>query len=105
LRLLRRDVCRYSNRRVHEHLDVPRDRQGALKNRMPHYTTWTYQNYLNKMVHYTGLSAQDMHDRGRRASLPGMLFRPPLRFFQLYILRRGFLDGIPGLQMAMLVAF
>jgi hypothetical protein len=34
-----------------------------------------------------------------------MLMRPPIRFFQLYVLRRGFLDGLPGLQMSMLVAF
>jgi len=34
-----------------------------------------------------------------------MLLRPPLRFFQLYILRGGFLDGMLGLQMSMLVAF
>jgi hypothetical protein len=72
---------------------------------MLHYTTWTYEQYLAKMIHYTGLSARDMHDRGRRAGFLGMLLRPPIRFFQLYVLRRGFLDGLPGLQMSMLVAF
>jgi hypothetical protein len=34
-----------------------------------------------------------------------MFLRPPLRFFQLYVLRGGFLDGLAGLQMAMLVSF
>jgi hypothetical protein len=57
------------------------------------------------MNHYSGLSARDLRDRGRRAGFWGMLLRPPFRFFQLYILRGGFLDGLPGLQMAMLVAF
>ena len=46
-----------------------------------------------------------MHDRGRRAGFWSMIVRPPFRFFQLYILRGGFLDGLPGLQMSMLVAF
>ena len=105
LRLLRRDCCRYSQRRVHEGLTVPRQRQGTLRGRMSHYTSWTYDHYLKKMIHYTSLSARDRNDRGRNAGYWGMLLRPPLRFFQLYILRGGFLDGMPGLQMSMLVAF
>jgi len=138
LRLLRRDRCRYTSRRVHEELAVlagdgsgwpgstegspqstsvalgarqprpqPRgqDRIGTLRHRMLHYTSWTYAHYLAKMNHYTGLAARDMHDRGRRAGFWGMFLRPPLRFFQLYVLRGGFLDGLAGLQMAMLVAF
>ncbi len=105
LRLMRRDVCRYSGNRVHERLEVAAGRQGKLQNRMLHYTSWTYAHYLAKMNHYTGLSARDMHDRGRRAGFWGMLLRPPIRFFQLYLLRGGFLDGLPGLQMSMLIAF
>jgi len=116
LRLIKRDRCRYTSRRVHEELVVlpstVADAAGAgtheiraLRGRMLHYTSWTYAHYLAKMNHYTGLSARDMHDRGRRAGFWGMLLRPPLRFFQLYVLRGGFLDGLAGLQMAMLVAF
>ncbi len=105
LRLMRRDDCRYTCNRVHERLDVAPGRHAALRHHMLHYTSWTYAHYLSKMNHYTGLSAQDMHERGRRAGFWGMLLRPPIRFFQLYILRGGFLDGLPGLQMSMLIAF
>jgi glycosyltransferase involved in cell wall biosynthesis len=105
LRLMRRDGCRYTGNRVHERLAVPDGRQGKLQHRMLHYTSWTYAHYLAKMNHYTGLSARDMHDRGRRAGFWGMLLRPPIRFFQMYVLRGGFLDGLAGLQMAMLIAF
>jgi glycosyltransferase involved in cell wall biosynthesis len=105
LRLMRRDVCRYTGNRVHERLDVAPARQGKLSHRMLHYTSWTYAHYLSKTIHYTGLSARDKFERGRRAVFWGMLLRPPIRFFQLYILRGGFLDGLPGLQMSMLIAF
>jgi glycosyltransferase involved in cell wall biosynthesis len=130
LRLFRRDRCRYTNRRVHESLTIlppaemsnessiprpgaatpgrepsSRKREGHLRAPMVHYTSWTYAHYLTKMNHYSGLSARDMHDRGRRAGFWGMLLRPPIRFFQMYFLRCGFLDGLPGLQMAILIAF
>lgn len=103
-RLLRREI-RYTNRRVHEHLDVQPDRQGTLKARLVHYMSWTYDQHLAKTIHYSRLSALDMRDRGRHAGFWGTILRPPFRFVQLYVFRGGFLDGMPGLHMALLVAF
>jgi hypothetical protein len=103
-RLFRRDTCRYTNRRVHESMDVAPGRAGQLRSEMLHYSVWNYDRYLAKMAHYTRLGAQDLHDRGRKASWAGMLFRVPLRFLQLYIVRLGFLDGLAGLQICMLSA-
>jgi glycosyltransferase involved in cell wall biosynthesis len=104
-RLFRRDVCRYTNRRVHESMDVAPGRAGKLRCDMLHYPVWNYDRYLAKMAHYTRLGAQDLHDRGRKASIGSMLFRVPLRFLQLYIVRLGFLDGLAGLQICMISAF
>ena len=103
-RLFRRDACRYTNRRVHESMDVEPGRADRLRHDMVHYTVWNYDRYLAKMAHYTRLGAQDLHDRGRKASLGGLLFRVPLRFLQLYVLRLGFLDGLAGVQICMLSA-
>ena len=104
-RLFRRDVCRYTNRRVHEAVAVAKGRDGRLKAKLRHYTVWNYDRYLAKMAHYTQLGAMDLHDRGRRAGFAGLFFRVPLRFVQLYLLRLGFLDGLAGLQICMLTAF
>jgi glycosyltransferase involved in cell wall biosynthesis len=104
-RLFRRDVCRYTNRRVHEAVAVSPGRAGRLVAKLRHYTVWDYDRYLAKMAHYTRLGAMDLHDRGRKASFAGMFFRVPLRFLQLYIVRLGFLDGLAGLQICMLTAF
>ncbi len=103
-RLFRRDVCRYTRRRVHEAVDVDPHRAGRLKAKLKHYTVWDYDRYLAKMSHYTRLGAQDLHDRGRKASFASMIFRVPLRFLQLYVLRLGLLDGLAGLQICMLTA-
>ena len=104
-RLIRRDVCRYRQRRVHEEIVVPPGRAGRLQNRLTHYTYWTYDQYFEKYVRYTRLGALDMWDQGKRTSWRGLTIRPFLRFLQLYLLRRGFLDGLPGLQVCMLQSF
>lgn len=104
-RLIRRDVCRYRVRRVHEEIVVDPTRAGWLQNRLDHYTYWSYDQYFAKYVRYTRLGARDMWDQGKRTGWRGLLIRPFLRFLQLYVLRRGFLDGLPGLQVCMLQSF
>lgn len=44
--------------------------------------------------------AQQMHDRGKRATSLDLLFRPWLAFLKFYFLKRGFLDGTFGLLIA-----
>jgi glycosyltransferase involved in cell wall biosynthesis len=104
-RLIRRDVCRYRERRVHEEIEVDPRRAGRLENRLLHYTYWSYDQYFSKYVRYTRLGAEDMWERGERTSRAQLLLRPFLRFFQLYVLRRGFLDGLAGIQVCMLQSF
>jgi glycosyltransferase involved in cell wall biosynthesis len=104
-RLIRRDACRYRVRRVHEEIAVDPERAGRLTARLLHYTYWSYDQYFAKYVDYTRWGAQDMWDAGRRTSWHGLLLRPFLRFFQLYVLRRGFLDGLAGIQVCMLQSF
>lgn len=44
--------------------------------------------------------AQQMYDRGKRASALDLLFRPWLAFIKFYFLKRGFMDGTFGLLIA-----
>lgn len=105
IRLIRRDVCRNLKCRVHPEYMVPRNRTGRLRNKIDHYSYWTYDEYFQKYQSYTKLVALDKWDRGKRAGFVGLFVRPMLRFFQLYILKLGFVDGLPGLQICMLTAF
>lgn len=105
IRLIRRDVCRNKKCRVHPEYMVPRHRTRKLRNEIDHYSYWTYDEYFQKYQSYTKLGALDMWDRGKRASFTGLFVRPVLRFFQLYFLKFGWIDGLPGLQICMLTAF
>lgn len=104
-RLVRRDRCRYAMRRVHEEMRVAARRAGRLNEPLLHHSFWTYDEYFQKYIRYTQLGAEEMQQAGGKASWSGLLVRPFLRFLQLYVLRRGFLDGLPGLQICMLTAF
>jgi glycosyltransferase involved in cell wall biosynthesis len=104
-RLLRRDICRYRDCRVHEEIEVRPGRDAVLTQPLLHYTYWTLDQYFEKQVKYTRLSALDRWDAGKRVTIFGILVTPFMRFFWLYVLRLGFLDGLVGLQICMLQAF
>jgi hypothetical protein len=105
LRLFRRDVGRYRERWVHAEIELPRDRVRRLANPFEHFTTWSSDEYWRKLNRYASWGALNMRDEGRRPSVLSMVFRAPLRFLQLYVLRLGFLDGVPGLHVCAYTAF
>ncbi len=105
LRLIRRDRCRNGECRVHPEFVVPPHKTRKLKGKLLHHSYWTYDEYFHKYQSYTLMVAKDKWEKGKRSGWFALLCRPMLRFMQLYILRLGFLDGLPGLQVCMLTAF
>jgi glycosyltransferase involved in cell wall biosynthesis len=104
-RLIRRDVCRYRQVRVHEEIDVQPTRAGRTQAKLTHFTYWSYDQFFAKHVKYTKLGAEDSWERGKRAGFYSLALRPLMRFLLLYFGRLGFLDGQAGLQVCMLTAF
>lgn len=105
IRLIQRDKCRYQTRRVHADIDIDPSRVGHLKTKMLHYSFWTYDEFIQKYARYTQWAADDLWEKGRRASFMTLSVRPLLRFLYLYLVRRGCLDGLPGLQVCILMSF
>ncbi len=105
VRLVRRGRYRFEPRRVHERLNAAAGRVGQLKGRLLHFSVRTYDQFFAKYAQYSQLAAQDLWEVGKRATVYSLLVRPFLRFLQLYLLRGGFLDGLVGVQVCMLMAF
>jgi len=60
--------------------------------------------YIARMDRYARLAAQELAKAGRRP-LPGELFfRPFFSFLHLYFIRRGFLEGATGYDLAVLMS-
>lgn len=105
LRLFRRDRSRYQCRWVHAEIQLDSFRVGRLREPMLHFTTWTIDQYVEKLNRYGTWGAQNFRDEEKSPGVVAMFLAAPLRFFQLYFLRLGFLDGVPGFQVCMFAAF
>jgi glycosyltransferase involved in cell wall biosynthesis len=96
LRLFDRRHGRWSDDPVHEKV-LTEAEIGTLAGDLLHDTAETLDSYLAKQNRYTTLAAEAALAAGRRASVAQLLVSPVLRFIKFYLLRRGFLDGVPGL--------
>lgn len=104
LRLFRRDAGRYVGDTDHAEVAIDTGRVGMLAERLLHFTYRDYDQYFRKFHRYTTHQAQVWHDQGRRVRPWKLALSFPVRFFQLYVLRLGFLDGLAGLQLCLLSA-
>ncbi len=103
LRLFRRDKGRWRGRRVHESFQTE-GRVSRFREHLEHYTYSSVSEYLQQLERFSTLAAADYHDAGRRAGWKELALLPPLTFFNNYLMRRGFLDGLPGLSASALSA-
>ncbi|MEO8483824.1 MAG: glycosyltransferase family 2 protein [Acidobacteriota bacterium] len=96
LRLYDRRRARWQPRRVHESViaDGP---IGHLTAELQHYAYRDIAHHHATMDRYTTLAAEEMFEAGRRAGLFDLVAHPPAAFVRNYLLRRGVLDGTPGL--------
>ena len=95
-RLFDRRHARWSDDGVHEKV-LYAVSPGTLEGDLLHESGEDLGRYLEKQNRYTALAAQELHRRGQRAGLAELALSPLLRFFKFYLLRLGFLDGLPGL--------
>ena len=95
-RLFNRMNARWSDDLVHEKV-LFAVTPGTLQGDLMHDSTDDLARYLDRQNRYTTLAARQAFERGRSAGIAHLLLSPVVRFFKFYVLRLGFLDGVPGL--------
>ena len=98
LRLFDRRHAQWSDDVVHEKV-VTAGSIGRLSEQavLMHHSAESLATYLDKQNRYTSLQAEALYRVGERANVWRLLLSPALRFVKFYLVRLGFLDGLPGL--------
>ncbi len=95
-RLFNRMNARWSDDLVHEKV-LYAVTPGTLQGDLLHDSTDDLALSLDRQNRYTTLAARQAFEQGRSATFVHLLLSPVVRFFKFYVLRLGFLDGVPGL--------
>ncbi|MCE1187545.1 MAG: glycosyltransferase family 2 protein [Ignavibacteria bacterium] len=102
-RILHKSSFSFIHNEVHESTTI-NGRIELLQADLLHYTDRNIAHYYDKFNNYTSLAAIDLAKKGRHASTKDLLIRPAFLFLKMYILKRGFLDGLQGFMLAVFSA-
>ena len=103
-RLYDRRSAEWTGRYVHESVSV-RGTLSGLRGELQHFAYRDIADHLETIDRYTGYSARQMFEDGRRASWLQLAGHPPLAFLRNYVGRGGVRDGIPGLIVSALNSY
>ncbi len=101
----------FDRRRAHWGGEDPHDsiicegKTARLSGCIYHYSFDSLADHLNTIDRFTSIAASERYKKGAKASLGQLVLRPPLTFLKLYLIKLGFLDGIPGLIACVLSAY
>jgi glycosyltransferase involved in cell wall biosynthesis len=106
VRLFRNDHAVFPNSGVHECLKITGGTIGYLrKGYVVHRSYSSISDQMDKMIQYGRLWAEKEFEKGRRSNPFQIVFRPAWRLLSAYLLRGGFIEGIPGLVSSIVVAY
>lgn len=104
LRLFRRSMGRWGGINPHDKVEL-KGRTRYLRNDMYHYTYRDFSHHLKTVDDYSTIYAREAVKRGERFSFGKLMFRPPLKFLEIYLYKMGFRDGMPGFIIAMVSSY
>lgn len=104
LRLFRKSRGRFAGKDPHDRF-APEAPPARLQGQIHHFTYRTFGQHIRTINAFSRDAARTLHQSGRRFSLFALLFKPPYKFFEVYLWKAGFLDGFPGFVIAAASAF
>lgn len=105
-RLFRKSQAQWTGDYLHEKLsfsnkvDIQRLSGDCL-----HYTVRRFSDHLLQIDRFSELRAAEWATSGKKKAFLYILIKPPLKFIESYIFKRGFLDGKVGLIVSFMNAF
>jgi glycosyltransferase involved in cell wall biosynthesis len=106
LRLFRRARGRWGGINPHDHVRLdPPGPAPRLKGDLVHHTYGSIADHLKTIDYFSTIAAGEKLARGQRGVTLQLLLAGPFKFFNMFVLKLGFLDGWRGVIVASLGAY
>lgn len=105
IRLFDKRVARWGGTNPHDKIVLTADMPVVhLKGNILHYSYHSISEHVNQNNKFSSLAAESLYANGKRTNLFKVFAHPLWAFFQSYLIRAGFLDGLYGLVIAVMIA-
>ena len=99
IRLFNRQKAHWGGYNPHDKVIV-NGSVGRLKGDLKHYVFKDLRQNIDANNSYSSIMAEDLYKNGVKFSMTKLLLKPVGKFLEVYIYKRGFLDGMPGFIIA-----
>jgi len=104
LRLFRKNLGSCKGKEPHDKTTVSGPVK-RLQNDLNHYTYNSITDQVRTQNQFSSITAEGMYHDGLSFNISRLIFRPFLRFLRCYFIKLGFLDGIQGFIIAVIVSY
>lgn len=105
LRLFKNSIATWSGKNPHDRIFLD-GKVKCLKSDLLHYSFPNLASHINTINNFSGIMARDLFKKNKvHFVLPKMILKTLWKFFEMYIFKRGFLDGRQGFIIATFSAF
>lgn len=103
IRLYDRNVANWSDAQIHEKIQA--QKIGTLHFPIEHWVFSSLTHQIETNNRYSSLGADELFKKGKRFSFFNLIVKPKVKFFETYVWKLGFLDGLPGFIIAVGAAY
>ena len=103
LRLFNRTRAKWVGGTLHEHVSAKKVER--LQGTLLHYPFIDHAEQVATNNRYSGLGAEALLAKGIKFRKSRLFFKPVSKFLETYVIKRGFLDGLPGFIIAVGAAY
>ncbi len=97
IRLFDRRQAQWSGKKIHEKLKLePNAKAGFLSGDLLHYSFYSIEQHSMQINIFSTIKAEVMFEDGKRSNVCKIICHPFFTFFQGYLFKLGFLDGLHG---------
>jgi glycosyltransferase involved in cell wall biosynthesis len=98
-RLVKRGHARWAGENPHDYLVVDGP-AGELSGDLLHHSFQDVSHMVRTADSFSSIQAMNLHARGRRFPRLRAVLKPVAKFLEIFVVKRGFLDGFPGFVVA-----
>ena len=96
LRFFLKEEVRWGGRDPHEK-PITDGRVERLEGELLHYTYKDLDDQFKRLLNFATVAAEEAHLAGKRAGFFDIFFKPMLRMFKFFVIKKGFLEGTAAL--------
>ncbi|MDH5559740.1 MAG: glycosyltransferase family 2 protein [Deltaproteobacteria bacterium] len=95
IRLFNRSRGKWSGVDPHDRVEIEGE-AGELKGDLEHFVFRDLSHNVQQNNFFSSISARIFYEENKKPSFLKLIMKPPGKFIETYVVKRGFLDGMPG---------